>query len=404
MADVQPASIFSKKAHIITGFFLLLGLTACDPSWITNPAARYLKEKTGIEMKVDKFSAELHPLSLEIQGIQLNYKKGPASWEAKVSEMRVIFGWSLSWEDLPWPKIQVEKVFINRPEVMIRIPKPLKEGDWAAWLKKCPALKQIEVNDLKGRMTIGKLDFQLSPGTRVLASFSPDQGGKVDYRLKGFQGGWASKGIQFKTKSQGTIELSDLQDQPKWEGRLSVSDGNLIFKTGKVGQASGTFGFLYQDHVLEISASPARVQEIDWKKNSASFSGRGNLALSGTLRLQGSDQKTVVFSGVLVKFDELNFDFNQKNRTIKGRAEGQARLSGPLLRPVLKASISTRQTEMTLPPVFTHGMETEIEVQGKIPSPIFPSLWFGAGPIKSIGIWPQALFWSSIRKPASRPR
>ncbi|MCJ7833198.1 MAG: hypothetical protein MUQ20_02280, partial [Deltaproteobacteria bacterium] len=372
MADVRPASILTKKTLIITAFFLLLGLTACNPSWVTDPAARYLKKKTGIELKVEKFSAELHPLSLETQGIQLNYNKGSMAWDVKIPEMRVAFGWSLSWEDLPWPKIQVEKILINRPEMMIRIPEPRKEADWAGWLKKCPALKQIEVNDLKGRMTIGKLDFQLSPGNRVLASFSPDQGGKIEYRLKGLQGGWVSKGIKFKTKSQGTVELSDLQDQPKWKGNLSVSDGNLLLKAGKVAQVSGTFGFLYQDHILEISASPARVQEIDWVKNTASFSGRGNLALSGTLRLKGSDKKAAVFSGVHVKFDELNFDFNQKNRMIKGRAEGQARLSGPLLRPVLNASISTRETEMDLPPVFTRGMETDIEVQGKIPVLSFP--------------------------------
>jgi len=363
MADVQPASIHFKKALVITAFFILLGLTACNPSWVTDPAASYLKKKTGIEMKVGKFSAGLHPLSLETQGIQLNFKKGPMAWDIKIPDLRVAFGWSMSWEDLPWPKIQVEKIFINRPEVMIRIPEPRREVDWAGWLKKCPALQQIEVIDLKGRVTIGKMDFQLAPGNRVLASFSPDQGGKIEYRLKGLQGGWASKGSQFRTTSQGAVELSDLQDQPKWKGNLSVSDGNLLFNAGKVAQVSGTFGFRYHEHLLKISASPAWVREVDWKKNSASFSGRGNLALSGALQIQSNDQKTAVLSGIHLKFDNLNFDFTQKNRTIKGRAEGQARLSGPLLSPVLKASISSRQTEMDLPPVFTHGMETEIDVE-----------------------------------------
>ena len=404
MAALRPTLISIQKAPLLAAFFILLGLTACNPSWITDPASKYLKNKTGIDIKVETISAGLHPLLVEAQGIQLNYKKDPISWEVKIPELRVALDWTLSWEELPWPKVHIEKITINRASVLIRLPQPRKEGDWTVWLKKIPVLKQIEVKDLKGRVEVGKMDFQLAPGTKVLGSFFPDQGGKIEYQIKGLQGGWILKGINFKTSAQGSLELSDLPDRPKWKGNLNVSDGNLLFNPGKVAKVSGTFSFLYQDHLFELSASPARVQEVDWRKNNSSFSGKGNLAWSGTIRLKGSDPKGWLLSGILFKFDEFDFDFQHKNQLIKGRAEGQARLHGPLFTPVINARLSTRQTEMNLPPVFTKGLETEIEVQGKLPVFSFPLVraraaqtdWhLAAGPLSVIN--PETRFSAQMK-------
>ncbi len=372
MAATRPKFLSFHNTPLLTAFILLLGLSACNPSWLTNPLSEYLKNKTGIDIKIEKISAGLHPLFLEARGVQLNYKKDQVSWNAKIPELRVFLDWTLSWEGLPWPKVNIEKITIKKPSMLIRMPQPRKEGDWRVWLKKIPVLKQIEVIDLKGQAEIGKLYFQLAPGNRILASFSPDQGGKFEYQLKNIQGRWNSKGFDFKTNSQGTIELSDLPDQPKWKGSLSLSDGNLLFIPGKVTQISGTFGFLYQNRTLKISASPARFQGIDWKKNKTSFSGQGKLILTGTVQISGPAIKTGELSDVHLNFDELDFDFHHKNQSIKGRAEGQARLSGPWSAPAFQAKLSTRQTEMVLPPVFTHGLEGEIEVQGKLPDLSFP--------------------------------
>jgi hypothetical protein len=372
MSDTRPPWIYLHKALLLVAFFFLFGLSACNPSWVNDPLAKYLKNKTGIEIKIEGISFGLHPLLVESKGIQMRYKKDPVSWEVKIPELRVVLDWTLSWEELPWPKVHIEKITLNRPTFLIRMPQPREAGDWTVWLKKFPILKQIEVTHLQGRVEIGEMAFQLAPETWIKASFSPDQGGKIEYQIKSLQGLWPSKGIQFKTKSQGTFELYDLQDQPKWKGKLNVFDGNLLSKTGKVAQASGAFSFRYKDHILEISAAPARVKKIDWNGTKASFSGQGNLALAGTLRHQKTGKKAWLLSGIHIKFDEFDFNFEQGNRLIKGRTEGQARLHGPLLTPTINARLSTRQMEMDLPPVFTHGLETEIDVQGRFPLFSFP--------------------------------
>jgi hypothetical protein len=371
MSDIRPSMKPLHKAPLLAAFFILFGLSACNPSWVTDPLSKYLKDKTGIEIKIENISARLHPLLLETKGIQLNYKKDPVSWDIRIPELRVSFDWTLSWGGLPWPEVHITKITINRPSVLVRMPPPRKEGDWMVWLKKLPDLKQIEVTDLKGRVEIGKVDFQLSPGNYIMASFFPNQGGKIEYQNINLQGGWDTKGIKILTKSQGIFELSDLQDQPKWKGRLNLSDGNLFFKPGKLEQISGTFNFLYQDHILEISASSARIKKIDFEKNKALFSGQGNLVLSGTLRLPGTVKKTWA-SDINLIFSDLDFDFHHQNQLIKGRAEGQVRLHGPWLTPAIDARLSTRQTQMDLPPVFTREMETEIEVQGNLSGLSFP--------------------------------
>jgi len=362
------------KAPFVAAFFLLLSLPACSLSWVTDPIAHYLKKKTGIEMKAEKVSAGVNPLHLETKGFHLNFKKGPASWEVKIQDLRMVLGWTSSWENLPWPKFHIEKVYINRPSVTIRLPEPGKGMNWTDWLKEIPSIKKIEVNDLKGRLEIGNYDFQLAPGAQVLASFSPDQGGKIEYQIKGLQGRFPSKEIKFQAKSKGAVELSDLQDKPKWKGILTLSHGNLFYKESKVSEVSGDFRFLYQTPLLEISASSAKLQEIHWLKNNLSFKGRGNIILSGSIRKE-IDKKEGLFHDVNLKFDELDFDLKQKDCWIKGQAEGQAQLSGSFSMPVLKAKLSTRQTDLDLPPVKTQGMETEIHVEGKGSSLSFPLIW-----------------------------
>jgi hypothetical protein len=398
MADTHPHWIYLHKAPLLAAFFFLFGLSACNPSWVNAPLSKYLKNKTGIEIKIKGISFGLHPLLLEGKGIEMRYKKDPVSWEIKIPELRVALDWTLSWEELPWPTVHIEKISINRPSLLIRMPQPREAGDWTVWLKKFPVLKQIEVTHLKGRVEIGKMDFQLAPETWIKASFFPDQGGKIEYQIKSLQGVWNSKVIQFNTKSQGTFELYDLQDQPKWKGNLNVTDGNLLFKTGKVAQVSGVFHFRYQEHILEVSAAPLRVQKIDWKGTKASISGQGNLALSGTVRHQGAVKNDWLLSGIHIKFNELDFNFEQGNRLIKGRTEGQVRLHGPLLTPALNARLTTRQMEMDLPPVFTHGLETEIDVQGKFPFFSFPVVRARAAQTD----WQLALGPLSIINPETR--
>jgi hypothetical protein len=404
MADKRPTLIPIHKAPLLAAFFFLFGLSACNSSWITDPLSKYLKNKTGIEIKIGKISARLHPFLLETTGIQMSYRKDPVSWEIKIPELQVALDWTMSWEGLPRPEVHIEKITINRPSVLVQIPSPRKEGDWTAWLKKLPALKQIEINDLQGRMELGKMNFQLTPGTRVRASFSPDRGGTVEYKINSLEGRWDPNGIRFNTKSQGSFELSDLTDRPQWKGKVTLFSGNLFHTTTKVTQISGTFSWRHQGGLLEITASPGRIQRIDWNGNRASFTGQGKLSLSGTFRLPVRDIKKAALSGWQIKLEEMDFDFQHGNQRIKGQAGGEAQLQGLLSYPILKARISTRQTEMDLPPVFTQGLETRFEVQGKFPSFSFPEVraratqteWqLGTGPFWVL--YPETRFSAQIK-------
>ena len=369
MADSSPALISIHKAPFLAAFFILLSLSACNLSWVTDPASDYIKKKTGIEIKVERVSLGVRPFHLETEGIQLNFKKGPVSWDVKVPELLISFGWTLSWENLPWPKIYIEKVSINHPLVLIRLPEPKKMIKWVEWAKEVPAIRQIEVNDLKGRVGIGEMDFQLSPGTRISGFFSPDQGGKIEYHLKGkgLRGGWISKGIKFQARSQGSFELSDFPDQPKWKGSLTLSDGNLISRSGKFAEISGTFSFVYQNHFFELSTSAVRMNEIHWFKNDLSFQGQGAMVLSGSVQKKEIDKKGDLSSKAVLDFEGLNVDLRKGKQTIKGRADGRIQISGPVSNPFLEGKVRSVETDVDLPPVHTQGMETEILFDGQLP-------------------------------------
>lgn len=372
MAHVRPTFMTRSKAPFLAALLFLFSLSACSLSWITDPVARTIQKKTGIEIKWEEISLEINPLHLEVKGIRAVFKQGRGSWEVKIQDLQTVFGWSLSWENLPWPDFHIEKVLINRPRLLIQLPEPGKGGDWAAWLKKCPALNHIEVKDLSGRIELGKNFFQFSPGTQVSASFSPDQGGEIEYRIRGLQGRWAAKGIEMQAGSHGSIKLSDFQDQPKWNGDITLSHGNLIFPQGKAAELSGTFHFLYRPPLLEISTSSARAQAIQWVKDDLSFQGRGTMILSGSIQNKKGKKEEALFSKGALKFDALDFDLKQGKGTIRGKVDGQVQISGLVTNPFLRGSLRSRQTDLDLSPVHAQGMDTEILFEGSLPNLSFP--------------------------------
>jgi hypothetical protein len=372
MAHIRPNFMTKPKAPFLAAFLLLFCLSACSSSWITDPLARYVKKKTGIEIKWEKISLGINPLRLESRGIQAHFKQGPVFWEVKIQDLRTIFGWTLSWENLPWPDIYIRKVSMTGPRFSGQLPEPGKGGDWAAWLKKCPALKQIEVEDLGGRLALGKNVFQLAPGARMSASFSPDQGGKIEYRIKELNGRWASKGLKIQAGARGSLELTDLQDRPRWQGPIAIFHGHLISEKGKASRISGTFDFLYQSPLIKVSSSSAHVQEIEWKKDDLSFRGLGTISLSGSILDKGGEKKeTLALEGDL-KFDSLQFDLKKGTRAVKGKAGGGVRISGPASRLLIKGSLRSTQTDLDLSPVLSQETETEILFEGRFPDLSFP--------------------------------
>ncbi|MBA4393465.1 MAG: hypothetical protein C0407_07915, partial [Desulfobacca sp.] len=353
-----------RKALLAAAFILLLGLPACSPNWVIKPFSEYLKKNTGVELTTENIYLGVNPLHLESTGIQLTYKNGLDSWEAKIPDLRVTLGWTLSWEDLPWPKVFIKKVFINQPSLTIRYPTTAKGADWTTWLRKGPVIKEIEVNDLKGRLEIGTSSFQLAPGTQVLASYSPEQGGKIDYRLKHVQGGWSAKKLRFQARSQGSIEWSWQEDQPRWTGSVNLSQADLSWEKGKISELSGAFTVLSGPSYWEIAASSSKVAEWSWLEPDLYFQGRGITHLSGALKI---NKKEILLSEVSLQSEDFDFHYKQKDRWMKGRTKGQIRISGPYLNPAIKGRLLTWETALHLSPVLAQGLEADVVIQGRFP-------------------------------------
>ncbi|MBI5601725.1 MAG: hypothetical protein HY879_00045 [Deltaproteobacteria bacterium] len=379
MANIRPIFITKLKAPFLAAFFLFFSLSACSPSFLADPAARYLKKKSGIELKTEKVSIGINPLRLEIKGAQIKYHQGHTSWDVKMPGLQAVFGWTLSWENLPWPDFHIKKLTINQPQILIRMPEKGEGGDWLPLLKKLPAFKRIEIRDLQGRVKVGENDFQLAPGTHISASFSPDQGADIEYQIKNIRGQWSPEGLKFQTRSKGSINLSDLQDKPKWKGSITLSEGHFSSREGKIDQVSGELGFLYHKGLFEISASSIRAGEIQGLIRGLSFQGRGKMDLSGSIRFKNPDQKVGFLSNGLLNFEKLDFEVNEETRTIKGQADGQVRISGPAINPLIAGKLKVLETDLNLSPVHIQGLETEIEIQGKIPDLSFPFVRARAG-------------------------
>lgn len=328
---------------------------------------------------MEKFSIGINPLRLETSGVQLKYHQGPVFWEVKVQSLTTVLAWTLSWENLPWPDFHIKKLTINQPQVLIRMPEKGEGGDWLSLLKKFPAFKRIEIRDLQGRVHVGKNNFQLTSGTHISASFSPDQGANIEYQIKNIQGQWSPEGLKFQARCQGSIDLSDLQDQPKWKGSITLSEGRFSSREGKIDQVSGELGFLYHKRLLEISASSIRAGEIQGLIRDLSFQGRGKMDLSGSIRFKKPDQKEGFLSKGVLNFEKLDFEVKEGTRTIKGQADGQVRVSGPAINPLITGKLRVLETDLNFSPIHIQGLETEIDLQGKIPDLSFPFVRARAG-------------------------
>ncbi|MEW6185138.1 MAG: hypothetical protein AB1585_05290 [Thermodesulfobacteriota bacterium] len=368
---MAPSQTEIRKRFIVlipAALFYLFGLTACNLTGLMGPFASYLKKKTGLAIEAEKISAGAGPLTLEAKGLRLKYSQTPLAWEATVPDLKVFFGWNLTWETLPWPQFHIEKIVLQRPELMLRMPQPKGKGDWTQWLKKIPTLKEVEINDLKGRVEVGQYLFRLSRGIRAKASFSPDQGGKIEYQLQGLEGEIGSRGLTLKARSQGMIELNEFPERPRLTGAFSLAEAGLHYKSGNLDQVSGSFQLFFQDNLLKITAAPLRLRGFLWKKDKTSLEGQGRLSFSGVMQQQfGRQKKRWEFSGLEGKWESLNFDFRQGNGLIKGLAAGKGRLEGPAASPTIRAEIHSQETELDFPPVRTEGLDAEILVQGKIP-------------------------------------
>jgi hypothetical protein len=364
------SSIKTKSRPVIlisAAFFCLSGLTACNLTGLLGPFSNYLREKTGLTIEAEKISAGASPLALEAKGLKLKYSKASLFWEATVPDLKVFMGWKLTWENLPWPQFHIEKVILQRPELMLRMPRPKEGGDWTLWLKKIPDLKEVEIKDLKGQVEVGQNRFRVSRGVSAKASFAPDRGGKIEYQLQDLQGKIGPKGLTLKTRSRGIIELNEFPERPRLTGVFSLSEGSLLTQTANLDQVSGSFKLFFQDNLLKISAAPFRLMGFFWKKNNTSLQGQGLLSLSGVIQQRGFPQKKWEFSGLEGKWDSLNFDFRQGNGTIQGLIAGRGRLEGPTGSPTVKAEFHSQQTELNFPPIRTQGLEADIQIAGRIP-------------------------------------
>jgi hypothetical protein len=353
-----------RKASLAGGLLLLLFLPACNITGLTSPLFDYLKKKVGLEIRVEEASIGLNPLHLRSNGIHLSYKKGPASWEASIKDLRLTVGWTFSWETLPWPNIHIEKLTLNHPKVMIHQPVLEKGADWTVWLRKGPAIQQLEIKDLKGQVEMGGHVFRLAPGSQILGAYDPEQGGKIEYGLKGFEGTLAAKKATFQSRSEGVFQWSWQEDRLQGKGSVKLAEAHLSWEKGRINDLSGSFSLIMAGSHLEIETSSAQFTELAWLAPDLTFQGRGMITCAGSLKM---DKKELSFPEVSLKSGNVEVDFKHKERWLKGRGEGQVRITGPHLNPLITGRLVMQGTDFHLSPISAQGMEAEVHIQGRFP-------------------------------------
>jgi len=204
---------------------ILLGLTlpACSASWIAEPLSRYVQRKTGLDIQIQEVEWDLWALSAKFKKIALGWDQQAAKGRASIPELIIRFGWEFS-EAFPFgPRLWVEQLILDSPQVTFRYFKFEGKADWRDWLKKMPPIRKWEIRNLSGRVEREGAVIQIPPGTNFSGAFRPDQGGQVNFRCQNIEGGSVTPQRSFKGDIKGSLDINSVSEPLSWEGSLSFS-------------------------------------------------------------------------------------------------------------------------------------------------------------------------------------
>lgn len=370
-SPLKPKALKPPIRQGVVIFFCLIllgGFTACDLTPLVGPLSGYLVRKVpGLTVKAERVVTGLRPLRLEATGVTVSYKKDLDSWEIRIPECRLVFHWSWTWEHLPWPEIRFSRISLHRPHLSLSIPHPRKGADWTEVLRKVPAFDALEIFELQGEVVYGNNRLRFSRGAGGEISFDPKEGGRVSFRLGGVEGKTASYGLSFQGGAQGSLVLTDFPKEPKFRGDLKLIQANLIASGGNLKGLSGHFHWVWEKHQKRLSADPIRIREMAWQGKETNIFGKGEIVLTGALSNRELEKPFWEWKGLKGKGEAEEFLFRKGAKIVRGRLSGEWYMDGSVKAPQVKARIALRNTDFSLPPVETAGLQADLIFQGQVP-------------------------------------
>jgi hypothetical protein len=164
-----PSSI---QKIIALGFILLaLILPACTGSWLAEPLSRYIQRKTGLDIQIKEVTWDLRARGVELKKITLGVEQKSAKGRIVIPDLRLRFGWEFS-EAFPFvPRLWVEQLILDSPQVRLQWFKTEEKVDWRGWLKKMPAIRKWEIRNLSGRVEQEGTVIQIPAGANFSGAF-----------------------------------------------------------------------------------------------------------------------------------------------------------------------------------------------------------------------------------------
>ena len=365
-----PSSI--KKITALGLILLGLTLPACSASWIADPLSRYLQRITGMDIRIQAVEMDLWAMRAKFKKITLGLDRQAAKGRASIPELIIRFDWEFS-EAFPFaPRLRVEQLILESPEVTFRWFKTKGKADWREWLKKIPIIRQWEIRNGSGRVEREGAMIRFLPGTNVSGDFRPDQGSRVNFRCEDMEGRSVRPHRSLKGEVKGSLEINSVWESLSWKGSLSFSGAYRENDRIRVDGLSGTLQVEGTPAALEVREGTIRFSQVAAQSGPYELEVKGRTTVQGSLRLNRSDHQTGIFPKVTVRGEEVLFALRNGPQRITGQARAHFQMEGSLDRPSLQGILETTRTVLELSPIRITGLTGRLEFKGGLSRVAFP--------------------------------
>ena len=365
-----PSSI--KKTTALGAILLALILPACTGSWLADPLSRYVQQKTGLDIHIKEVHWDLWSLGVELKKITLGVNQKSAKGRVIIPDLHLRLGWEFSAAFPFVPRLGVEHLIFDSPQVSLQGFKTEETADWRAWLKKLPAIRKWEIRNLSGRVEQEGTVIQISAGADFSGAFQPDQSNRVRLRCPGIEGRFVTSSRSFKGKVEGEMEISHESEPFLWKGNLVFSGAYRESDRVRVEGLAGSLQMEGSPAALEIKEGDIHFSRVEAISGSYLFKGEGPATVRGALRLVFSDHQTRLLPQLTVGGEGIHYILKKDARQLFGQARGQVRIEGSGDRPALQGLLEISRTSLELDDIKIAGLEARLEFKGEGARVAFP--------------------------------
>jgi hypothetical protein len=368
---------FPSSVKKITALgLILMGLTlpACNASWIAEPLSRYVQRKTGLDIQIKEVDWNLWSLAVNLKSITLGVEQKTAKGRVVIPDLSLRFGWEFSAGPPFAPRFWVERMTIDSPQISLRWLKSEEKSDWRSWLKTIPAIRQLEIRNLSGRVEREGAMIQFPPGTSFSGAFRPDQGGRVNFRCQHLEGSSVTPRRSFTGEVRGSMEIDSVSESLPWKGSLSFSGAYRHNGRIQVDGLAGTLQVKGTNTALEVKEGTIHFSQVAAQFGPYWLTGEGRTAVEGSWRLIFSDHQTGVFPRLTVRGEDIKVTLRKDAQRITGQTRVHFQMEGSLDRPSLQGFLETTRTVLELSPVKIAGLAGRLEFKGDLSRVVFPRI------------------------------